>query len=106
MEFSMTRFTAFAAILCGAAFTASPATAAESPQYRAELAAPANADRLVVRDIVWRCGGDTCVAPAGNSRPAVTCAALARQAGALRSFTVEGRAIPADALEKCNARAR
>jgi hypothetical protein len=29
-----------------------------------------------------------------------------REVGALRSFAVEGRALDAEALEKCNARAR
>ena len=82
------------------------AVTASAPQYRAELAAPASADRLIVRDTLWHCGGGTCVAAIGASRPAVVCAALAREAGALRSFAVDGRVLAADALEKCNARAR
>jgi len=84
---------------------AAPALAAV-PHYRAEpLAAPA-ADRLVVRGTAWRCDAAACSAPAINSRPALVCASLARDLGALKSFSVAGRPLPADALEKCNARAR
>ena len=84
---------------------AAPAFAA-APHYRAEpLAAPA-ADRLVVRGTAWRCDAAACSAPAMNSRPALVCASLVRELGALKSFSVAGRPLPADALEKCNARAR
>ena len=101
----MIRFSALAAL---SALAAVPAAAQPSQpaQYRAELVSPASADRLIVRDVVWRCGGGICVAPTGNSRPVVLCAALARQAGALRSFAVEGRALSGEELQKCNARAR
>lgn len=75
-------------------------------QYRAEPAAPPAAARLVVREIVWKCGAGGCVAPQGNSRPAVDCSALAREVGTLRSFTVGGQPLDSAALGKCNARAR
>jgi hypothetical protein len=82
------------------------AFAAAGGQYRAEPASPPAASRLIVKDIVWRCGAAGCVAPRSNSRPAIDCSALAHEVGALRSFTVEGEAIDPAALEKCNARAR
>jgi hypothetical protein len=95
---------AFASVLVfGAA--AGPAFAAGG-YYRAVLATPPAAGRLIVRDLIWHCGADGCVAGKSNSRVALDCAALARQAGALRSFSVEGRALSAEELEKCNARAR
>ena len=75
-------------------------------RYRAEPANPPSASRLIVKDIVWRCGAAGCVAPRGNSRPAIDCSALAHEVGTLRSFTVEGQALDPAALEKCNARAR
>ena len=93
---------AFALLVVGAA---GPAMAA-APYYKAELAAPPAAERLVVRDLIWKCGADGCIAGRSTSRPATDCSALARQVGALRSFAVEGRALAADDLEKCNARAR
>jgi hypothetical protein len=82
------------------------ALAAPGGQYRAEPASPPAATRLVVRDILWRCGAGGCVAPRGNSRPTIDCSALAHQVGTLRSFTVEGQALEPAALDKCNARAR
>jgi len=90
-------------------FTLLGGTAFAAPgggQYRAEFASPPAASRLIVKEIVWRCGSAGCVAPRGNSRPAIDCSALAHEVGTLRSFTVEGQALDPAALEKCNARAR
>jgi hypothetical protein len=84
---------------------AGPAMAA-GVYYRAELASPPSAGRIIVRDVIWRCDVKGCVAGESNSRAATDCAALARQVGALRSFTVDGRALSAEELEKCNAKAR
>jgi hypothetical protein len=98
----MIRRIAFPLVLL--AFAAAPAFAGTS-QYRAELAKPASAQRFVVRDLVWNCAGDSCVATQTTSRPATDCAALADKVGALRSFAVAGQPLASDALEKCNARA-
>jgi hypothetical protein len=103
VEAALTRFSA---LLVPLALVAVPTGAAAPAQYRAELAAPPSTDRLVVRDTVWHCGGGRCDATNGTSRPAILCAALAREAGTVRSFAVEGQAITAPELEKCNARAR
>lgn len=81
-------------------------TAFAGTRYRAEPAAPPGASRLIVKEIVWKCGAGGCVAPQGNSRPAVDCSALVREVGTLRSFTVGGQPLDAVALGKCNARAR
>src|SRR5688572_10900962 len=93
----------FSFLTLGAA--AGPAVAA-GVYYRAELDSPPSADRVIVRDLIWKCGVNGCIAGKSNSRAATDCAGLARQAGAVRSFTVEGRALSAEELEKCNARAR
>jgi hypothetical protein len=81
-------------------------TALAGTHYRAEPAAPPSAARLVVKEIVWKCGPGGCVAPQRNARPGIDCSALAREIGALRSFTVGGQPLDAAALGKCNARAR
>ena len=94
-----------AAGLAALAAAASPALAAGS-YYRAELATPSTTDQLVVRGLIWKCAAGGCVAGRSNSRALIDCSALARQVGTLRSFTVEGRALTPDELEKCNARAR
>jgi hypothetical protein len=100
----MTRILAFAAAFGLSAIVATPASAF-APQYRAALAAPSSATRFVVRDLLWDCAGADCIAAQGGGRPAIDCAALARRAGALRSFSVDGRPLADADLQKCNARA-
>ena len=84
---------------------AAPALAA-GPNYRAELTTPASARQVIARGLLWKCSADACVAGKSNSRPANDCASLAREAGTLRSFTVQGRALSDAELQKCNAKAR
>jgi hypothetical protein len=93
----------FTLLAVGAA--AGPALAAGA-YYQAELATPPAAERLIVREVVWKCGPGGCIAGKSNSLAKTDCAALAREAGPIRSFTVAGRALSAAELEKCNARAR
>ena len=106
----MTRFFAstffsviFTFLMLGAA--AGPALAGPA-HYRAQPATAPAAERVVVRDLLWKCGPEGCVAGRSASRPAIACAALARQVGSLRSFSTGGRPLAAAELEKCNARAR
>lgn len=84
---------------------AAPAAAA-GVSYRAEPATAPAAERLVVRDLVWKCGAGVCLSAKSNSRAAVDCAALVRQIGPVRSFSIDGRPLASGELEKCNARAR
>ena len=98
------QLSASVAFLLSVSLLGGPASAAS--QYRAEPAAPPASARLVVREIVWKCGAAGCVAPQGTSRPAVDCSALAREVGILRSFSVGGQPLDSAALGKCNARAR
>ncbi len=90
--------------LLGLALIASPAFA--SSHYHAETVAKPAAAKLVLRDTIWKCGDNSCEAPKSGSRPAIVCTVLARQVGSLRSFTADGKALSADELGKCNARAR
>ena len=69
------------------------------------LARPAQ-ERFVARDNAWRCSEAGCSSPRSATRPAFVCASLVREVGALRSFSVEGRAFSAEQLEACNARSR
>ena len=94
------------AFLLTASLFGGSALAGPGAQYRAEPAKAPAAARLIVKDVVWKCGPSGCVAPRGNSRPAIDCSALAHEIGTLRSFSVEGQALDPAALEKCNARAR
>jgi hypothetical protein len=81
-------------------------TAAGAATYAAKPIAPVAAKRIVARDISWTCGPATCVGASGDSRPAVLCQGLAKQAGQLASFTVDGRAFAAAELARCNAAVR
>ena len=88
-----------------ALLSAAPALA--SGPFRAEPVAPPSQERFVARDSIWRCAGTVCVSTNRTStRPAIVCSTLARQVGALRSFSAEGRSFSAEELEACNARAR
>jgi len=89
------------AILAALAIAA-PVSAAN---YVGKPAVPATANRIVARDIVWNCGPDSCRGSTEESRPQVLCQSLAKKAGRLSSFVVDGRAIAEADLARCNAAA-
>lgn len=76
-----------------------PAAAAS---YSAKLATP-TAQRLIAPDITWACGADACQGSTSESRPIVLCESLAKRAGRVDSFLVDGRSFTAAELDKCNA---
>jgi len=86
------------------ALLSSPAFASN---FQAEAGTAPPQASFVARDSIWRCAGTNCVSTNRTStRAAIVCAALARQVGALRSFSSDGRAFGAEELQACNARAR
>jgi hypothetical protein len=95
----MIRISAF---LIALGIASAPAAAAT---YSATLASPADG-RLVGRDIVWSCGAAACQGATQESRPAVLCQSLAKRAGRVEAFLVDGRAFTASELERCNASAK
>jgi hypothetical protein len=94
----------FRAILIASAaiFAAAPAAAAT---YSAKLSSPASG-HIVARDMNWACAGESCQGATDESRPVVLCQALAKQAGKVESFAVDGRAFGSAELDKCNAAAK
>ena len=86
------------------ALIATPALSA--PHYRAQPAVSPAATSIALRDTVWKCSNSGCVGTRSNSRPAIVCAVLVRAVGRVSSFAEEGRAMPPEELEKCNARAK
>jgi hypothetical protein len=90
------------AFLVFAAATAVPASAAI---YSAKLTSPASG-RFIARDIVWNCGPEACEGATDESRPAVLCQSLAKRAGHIDSFIVDGRGFTAAELDRCNASAK
>jgi hypothetical protein len=83
--------------------TATPAYAALTPYYQAQLATPlTGAAKDVQNDVAWKCAGDSCRGSEGNSRAEVVCARLARKFGEVTAFAIKGDALDADQLAKCN----
>jgi len=89
-------------VLSAIAFAAAPASAAT---YSATLTTPTS-ERIIARDISWNCGTDACQGATEESRPAVLCQGLAKRAGKVDSFIVDGRAFSAAELDKCNVSAK
>jgi len=90
------------ALAGGAAALPMTAQAAGSAYYRAELANPAPKGKFVARGIVWSCEGTNCVGARGTSRPQMMCAGLAKEAGAVKGFIADGKALEAEDLARCN----
>jgi hypothetical protein len=88
--------------LTAAALAAAPAAAAN---YSATLSQPLD-QRIIARDIAWSCGPAACQGATEDSRPAVLCEGLAKRAGRVERFLVNGRAFAAADLAKCNTAAR
>jgi len=88
--------------LSAAALIAAPTAAAT---YSAKPATPLS-KRFVARDITWSCGPDACQGSTLESRPVVLCQSLAKRAGRLDTFLVDGRSIDAAELAKCNTAAK
>lgn len=96
----LSRMTAVA-LLPGTLAPSAPARADETG-YVATLAAPAPKARLVVHGLLWRCAGQRCVAPAGNSRPLIVCQALSRAVGPVVAFSGAGETLPPALMLRCN----
>ena len=89
-------------ILSTLSVLAAPAAAAD---YSAKLASPTSG-RIVARDINWACAANSCQGATQESRPAVLCEALAKHAGKLDAFMVDGQPFNSADLDKCNAAAK
>lgn len=81
------------------------ATAAAAASYSAKPASPTT-ERFITRDITWNCASGACQGATQESRPLVLCQSLAKRAGRLDSFTVDGRALAAAELDRCNSSAK
>ena len=89
-------------VILSALLVTAPAGAAT---YSAKTLKPAADSRIIARDIVWNRTADGYQGRTDQSRPAVLCQSLAKKAGPLASFAVDGRALGAAELDRCNAAA-
>lgn len=96
---------AFAASALSLGVSVQPAYA-QAPVVRAVTVAQLAPKTLVAGETLWNCGTDGCTTRALTSRPAVACAQVTKQVGAVSSFSVGGAALSADELAKCNAKAK
>lgn len=94
------------ATLLAASLAFAGAAQAQSPIYRAVPATAVSQATVVAGDVLWRCGSEGCVTTKATSRPAIVCAQAAREVGKLASFAVGTDVFDADALAKCNAKAK
>jgi hypothetical protein len=94
----------FAKLFTASLFIVS-AVPAGAASYAATQASPVQS-RVIARDISWNCAGTACAGATAESRPLVLCQGLAKQAGPIGDFRVDGRPLSADQLERCNALAR
>ncbi|MES2444780.1 MAG: hypothetical protein V4574_18305 [Pseudomonadota bacterium] len=104
----MARFLAVAAAAAATlALTPAIGTAQTARGYYAAtpVSAPSKAN-IVTRSTVWKCGEGVCVASKSDSRDTIMCELVAREVGTLQTFTAGGAAFDADALAKCNSRAK
>src|SRR4030095_12119974 len=89
-QISEVEMTRIAALFAATALFAAPAVAGS---YSAKpLSVPASA-KIIGKDISWTCGANGCQGATETGRPLVICQDLAKRAGRLESFTVDGRAL-------------
>ncbi len=79
---------------------------AQSPSYRAVPTTAVASGNVIVDGVMWRCGTDGCVASNATARPAILCAQAARKIGKIESFSFGTQTLDAEALTKCNAKAK
>jgi uncharacterized low-complexity protein len=101
----------FLAVAAAAAATLALTPAIGSAQtvrgyYAATPVSAPSKTSVVTRSTVWKCGEGVCVASKSDSRDTIMCELVAREVGALQTFSAGGTAFDADALAKCNARAK
>ncbi len=90
------------ALSFGAALTPAPAQADGGPYYRAELATTAPDDLIIARGTAWTCSDTVCAAPKkSNLRPIHVCRHLAKKAGEITRFTVDGVDFTAEQIADC-----
>lgn len=62
--------------------------------------------QMIVPDMRWNCGSAGCRGATLESRPVVLCESLAKRAGPIERFVVDGRDFGAAELARCNAASR
>lgn len=85
---------------------ASPAPAQGTAHYVAVPAAATTKSNVITRSTPWALRNGAYLANRAPERDLVLCQLLARDVGALKSFSAGGTPLDDDSLAKCNARAK
>src|SRR6186713_311939 len=105
----MTRILSIAAALAGSIMALSPtAGIAQGPggYYTATPVAQPTKTSFITSNLMWKWRDTAFTANKTNSRDGIVCQMIVQRAGTLSEFTAGGTAFDADALAKCNARAK
>ena len=104
----MLRLVSFAAAVA-TSLTLLPASAGHAAPrgyYVATAAQAPDKANFVTRNTIWSCDGPVCSAAKAAERDTFVCERIAGEVGALNAFAVGGAAFDAEALAKCNAKAK
>lgn len=103
----MVRILSIAAALAASSLLPALGAHAQTPTgyYTATPAAQPKKTAFLTRETQWKWVDGAYVAKKSPERDIVLCSMVAQRAGKLTSFTVNGTAVSAEVLEKCNARA-
>ncbi len=85
-----------------------PAVAAAQggPYYSATPTAAPTKASVITRGSLWKCAEGVCTSGKSSDRPATMCELVVQRVGTVSAFTANGTTFDADALTKCNARAK
>ena len=81
---------------------AGQAQAANGPYYKAELAAPATAQKQLLRGVFVNCDGANCRAPRTGTAPKNMCITISKQLGEVTAFSAGNRVFDATEIAACN----
>jgi hypothetical protein len=107
-EDDMTRIFPIAAALLGSALMSSPSFAQEpaAGYYVATPVAQPTKTSVITSNLLWKWRDTGFTANKAPARDTIVCQMIVQRAGALSAFTAGGQAFDAEALAKCNARAK
>lgn len=105
----MTRIISIAAALAASVMMLAPvASSAQGPEgyYTATPVAQPTKTSFITSNLMWKWRDTAFTANKAPARDNIVCQMIVQRAGALSAFTAGGQAFDADALAKCNARAK
>ena len=94
-----------ATLIATATLALSGVAQAQSPEIRA-IPVAVQTGKFIAGDSLWTCGDGGCTTAKVTARPAIACAQLVKEVGAVQSFAAAGKVMKAEDLAQCNTRAK